>query len=200
VVRVVPESPLIPRGLGLSGCGCIGDGLAGACPVLACAGPRLRSQEGARGEGVFARCARVFWCLPSMLAPARSRCRLGCAGWLRWLRASWVWFSFRVPCLGEVCVGMDSQARARCWLARDRACARRKAQGAKGFSRGARGFLVFAFNARSGPIPLPPGVRGADGSMRDRGCLVKRAFRLSPRSSFARAGLWGSLHRAVRQN
>ncbi len=168
--------------------------------MLACAGPRLRSQEGARGEGVFARCARGFWCLPSMLAPARSRCRLGCAGWLRWLRASWVGFRSGRRVWVRFALGRTRGLAARCWLARDRACARRKAQGAKGFSRGARGVLVFAFNARSGPIPLPPGVRGVDGSMRDRGCLVKRAFRLSPRSSFARAGPWGCLHRAVRQN
>ena len=141
MVRVAPESPPVPRGLGHSGCGCVGDGLAGACRVLACAGSSLRSQEGARGGGVFARCARGFWCLPSMLAPARSRCRLGCAGWLRWLRASWVWFSFRVPCLGEVCVGTDSWACGPVL-----ACAGprlRSQEGARGegvFARCARGF------------------------------------------------------------
>jgi hypothetical protein len=192
--------------------------------------------------------------------------------------------------LGVGALGMDSQARAGFWLARDRACARRKAQGEKGFSRGARGVLViaskarfgpiplrlaygalrgigpalaeeargrigpsrcargalviaskarcgpiplrlayfalrgngpalaeealgrfglsrcarvvlvFASKVRCGPIPLSPGVDGVDESMRDRGCLVKRAFRLSPRSSFARAGPWGCLHRAVSQN
>jgi len=37
---------------------------------------------------------------------------------------------------------------------RDRSFARRKARGRMGFSRCARGALVIAFNARSGPIPL----------------------------------------------
>ncbi len=41
------------------------------------------------------------------------------------------------------------------WLARDRACARRKAQGVKAFALCAMVFLVFAFNARFGSLPLP---------------------------------------------
>ena len=39
---------------------------------------------------------------------------------------------------------------------RDRACARRKAQEGEVFALCARGFRVFAFNARSGSIPLLP--------------------------------------------
>ena len=52
---------------------------------------------------------------------------------------------------------------------RQRSCARRKALGEEEFSRCARGFLVIAFNARSGPLPLPPvcvrvgWLMGADG-------------------------------------
>jgi len=43
------------------------------------AGPRLRSQEGGKGgEGFRAAREGVVWCLPSMLAPARSRCRCRC--------------------------------------------------------------------------------------------------------------------------
>ena len=41
---------------------------------------------------------------------------------------------------------------------RDRTCARRKAQKEQIFARCAMGMRVFAFNARSGPIPLSPGV------------------------------------------
>jgi len=37
---------------------------------------------------------------------------------------------------------------------RDRSCSRRKARGRLGFSRCARGALVIASKARSGPIPL----------------------------------------------
>ena len=40
---------------------------------------------------------------------------------------------------------------------RNRACARRKARGKDEFSRYARGGGVFAFNARSGTVPLPLG-------------------------------------------
>ena len=39
---------------------------------------------------------------------------------------------------------------------RDHAGARWEALGRMGFSRGAPGFLVFAFNARSGAVPLLP--------------------------------------------
>ena len=57
--------------------------------------------------------------------------------------------------LGTGCVvGTDSWARAWGWLARDRACARRKAQEGSGFRAAREGLGVFAFNARSGPIPL----------------------------------------------
>ena len=52
-------------------------------------------------------------------------------------------------------MGTDSWVCAGCWLARDRACARRKAQGVKAFALCAMVFLVFAFNARSGSLPLP---------------------------------------------
>ena len=40
---------------------------------------------------------------------------------------------------------------------RDRACTRRKARGRFGFLRFARGEGLFAFNARSGSVPLPLG-------------------------------------------
>ncbi len=57
--------------------------------------------------------------------------------------------------LGTGCVvGTNSWARAWGWLARDRACARRKAQEGSGFRAAREGLGVFAFNARSGPTPL----------------------------------------------
>jgi len=46
---------------------------------------------------------------------------------------------------------------------RDRTCARRKAQKEEVFARCAKGIRVFAFNARSGPLPLSPGVHGVHG-------------------------------------
>ena len=61
---------------------------------------------------------------------------------------------FEVLCLGSGALGTDSWVRSGCWLARGRACARRKAQGFKAFALCAMGFLVFAFNARSGSLPL----------------------------------------------
>jgi hypothetical protein len=39
---------------------------------------------------------------------------------------------------------------------RDRSCARRKARGRRSFRAVARGIEMIAFNARSGPFPLPP--------------------------------------------
>jgi hypothetical protein len=57
--------------------------------------------------------------------------------------------------MGTGCVvGTDSWARAWGWLARARACARRKAQEGVSFRAAREGIGVFAFNARSGPIPL----------------------------------------------
>ena len=75
MVRVAPESPPVPRGLGLSGYGCVGDGRVGACPVLACTGPRLRSQEGA-GEKGFSRCARGVLVIASKARCGRIPLRL----------------------------------------------------------------------------------------------------------------------------
>ena len=57
----------------------------------------------------------------------------------------WGWTRRRVPG-----VGLRGTAPA--------LAGRRK--GRRGFRAVREGFLVFAFNARSGPIPLPPGVRG----------------------------------------
>ncbi len=70
-----------------------------------------------------------------------------------------VGLGFEVLCLGLGALGMGLVGafwmRSGCWLARDRACARRKAQGFKAFALCAMGFLVFAFNARFGSLPLP---------------------------------------------
>ena len=126
--------------------GCVvGVGLRGTEPALA----------GRRRGLRLSRCARwVFWCLPSMLAPARSRCRLGCAGWFRWLRDSWVcfrsgrrvWVRFALGrALGHV-LGVCLCGTAPALAGRRRGLR---------LSRCARGFLVFAFNARSGSLPLP---------------------------------------------
>jgi hypothetical protein len=91
----------------------------------ACA--RRKAQEGE----VFALRARGLGCLPSMLAPARSR-------WRCW--GAWVISASGDRLLGTGCVvGTDSWARAWGWLARDQACARRKAQGGEVFALRARG-------------------------------------------------------------
>ena len=83
-------------------------------------------------------------CSPSMLAPARSRCR-------------WVGFGDRLPLeTGDRLRGADEAGRG-VRAPRGRACARRKAQGRFGFSRFARGMGLFAFNARFGTVPLPLG-------------------------------------------
>ena len=74
---------------------------------------------------------------------------------------------FRVSWSGEVCVGdgLVGTCSVFAWQ-RDRACARRKAQEGVVFALCARGFRVFAFNARSGSIPLLP-LGGAVGGVWD---------------------------------
>ena len=49
---------------------------------------------------------------------------------------------FEVLCLGSGALRTDSWMRSGCWLARDRACARRKAQGVSNFRAVRDGFLV----------------------------------------------------------
>ena len=91
-----------------------------------------------------------------MLAPVRSRCRPGYAvGWDGagdfWVSLLWSFGVSEGGTLGRV-LGAGAL--------RDRACARRQARGEGRLSRCARGGWVFAYNARSGPVPLPPGVCG----------------------------------------
>ena len=69
---------------------------------------------------------------------------------------------------------------------RDGTCTRSKAQTEEVFARCSKGLRVSAFNARSGPVPLPPGVpgvvggeRGGDALISVGGCRWKRTFRWS---------------------
>ena len=83
---------------------------------------------------------------------------------------------------------------------RDRSCARRKARGRLGFSRCARGALVIASKARSGPIPLRLAYlcgRSQEGSGEDGAfALCARGFgdRFQGllRTDPATLGVWGA--------
>ena len=138
---------------GLLGFGCVGDGLVGALWVLA---PRERActRRKAQGFKAFALCARVFWVFAFNARSGSLPLPPGVRGVVEVAEGFLGLFSFRAPCLGPVCAGTGSWARAGCLLVRDRACARRKAQGFKAFALCAMGFWVFAFNARSGSLPL----------------------------------------------
>ena len=70
------------------------------------------------------------------------------------LPLAWDWGFWGSGALGTGLLGV-CRVRCGCWLARDRACARRKAQGFKAFALCAMVFWVFAFNARFGSLPLP---------------------------------------------
>ncbi len=70
------------------------------------------------------------------------------------LLLAWDWGLLGFGCVADGLVGV-CRVRSGYWLARDRACARRKAQGVKAFALCAMVFWVFAFNARFGSLPLP---------------------------------------------
>ncbi len=93
-----------------------------------------------------------------------------------------VGLGFEVLCLGSGALRTDSWVRSGCWLARDRACARRKAQGFKAFALCAMGFFGVCLQCSLRLAPAGAVALAVFGAVRCFGCLGERAFWLSPRS------------------
>ncbi|MEY4325055.1 MAG: hypothetical protein RIS24_1226 [Verrucomicrobiota bacterium] len=162
------------------GTGCVVGRTRGHGPGVGLRGPGPALAGRRRKARVFALRARGLGCLPSMLAPARSRWRCegawGCLHQGTRIRGQaletglclgtgseeTLWAGYGGRHWGQaaygsgdrLCCGADSWARAWGRLARARACARRKAQEGVSFRAAREGIGVFAFNTRSGPIPL----------------------------------------------
>jgi len=194
VVRVAPESPPVPRGLGLSGwaCGLVGlrsgVGLRGIGPVLA---------EEALGRIGLSRCALGILVIASKARFGPIPLRLA-YGALRGIG----------PALAEEAqgrFGLSRVARGILVIASKARCGpiplrlaygalrgtgpalAEEAQGRFGLSRVARGILVFASKARCGPIPL----RLAYGALRGTGpALAEEALGRMGLSRCAR-GIFG---------